>query len=146
MNGAKEREPSHNCKHQQMISGASIPAYWLANYTWDLATFCLPCGLSLLAVKLFNIGAFTGTTQAFTVVSLLFVGYGLAIMPFTYMLSFLWKSHTKAQIWCLLLNLLSGLILMLASFIMGLIQSTEDTNKTLIWGYRYRAYIPFRRA
>ena len=132
----KEREASHNCKHQQMISGASVPAFWLANYTWDVLTYVLPCSLSLLAVHLFNIGAFTGTAQAFTVVVLLFVGYGLAIMPFTYMLSFLWKSHTQAQIWCLLLNLLSGLILMIASFVMGLIESTQDTNKVLIWLYR----------
>ena len=132
----KEREASHNCKHQQMISGASVPAFWLANYTWDLCTYLVPCGLSLLAIHLFQIGAFTGTAQAFSVVVLLFVGYGLAIMPFTYMLSFLWKSHTKAQIWCLLLNLLSGLILMIASFVMGLIQSTQDTNKALLWLYR----------
>ena len=132
----KEREASHNSKHQQMISGASIPAFWLANYTWDVCVYALPCGLSLLAVHVFNIGAFTGTAQAFTVVVLLFVGYGLAIMPFTYMLSFLWKSHTQAQIWCLLLNLLSGLILMIASFVMGLIETTQDTNKALIWLYR----------
>ena len=55
---------------------------------------------------------------------------------FRYMLSFLWKSHTKAQLWCLLLNLLSGLVLMLASFIMSFIDSTKDTNKTLIYFYR----------
>jgi ABC-type multidrug transport system ATPase subunit len=132
----KEREAHHNSKHQQMISGASIPAYWLANYTWDLLIYVLPCAISIIVIHIFNIGAFTGTRQASEVVVLLFVGYGFAIMPFTYILSFLFKSHTKAQLWCLLLNLLSGLVLMLASYIMSFIDDTKDTNKALIWLYR----------
>jgi hypothetical protein len=102
----------------------------------DLLAYSVPCVVSIVVIHLFNIGAFTGTAQASQVVLLLFIGYGLAIMPFTYMLSFLWQSHTKAQIWCLLLNLLSGLVLMIVSFIMALIQSTQDTNKTLVWVYR----------
>ena len=81
----KEREASHNCKHQQMISGASVPAYWLANYTWDVFVYALPCACSIIVIHAFNIGAFTGTAQASQVVMLLFVGYGLAIMPFTYL-------------------------------------------------------------
>ena len=79
----KEREPEHDSKHQQMISGASVPAFWLANYTWDLFTYAIPCGLSILAIDLFKIGVFN-TTQAFDVCILLFIGYGLAIIPFTY--------------------------------------------------------------
>ena len=66
-----------------MISGASVPAFWLANYTWDLFTYAIPCGLSILAIDLFKIGEFN-TTQAFDVCILLFIGYGLAIIPFTY--------------------------------------------------------------
>ena len=48
----------------------------------------------------------------------------------------MFKSHTKAMILVLLLNLLSGLILMIVSFMLDIITSTRDTNKVLKWGYR----------
>ena len=35
----------------------SLPAYWLANLTWDLAIYCVPLGLSLLFVQVFSISA-----------------------------------------------------------------------------------------
>jgi hypothetical protein len=28
----------------QYVSGASVPAYWLASYTWDFGIFLLPFG------------------------------------------------------------------------------------------------------
>jgi ATP-binding cassette subfamily A (ABC1) protein 3 len=36
----KEREVS--AKHQQLISGVSIPAYWAATYAWDCANYAVP--------------------------------------------------------------------------------------------------------
>lgn len=42
-------------KHQQLISGVSISAYWLSTFVWDVCAYMVPCGLSLLIVYLFKI-------------------------------------------------------------------------------------------
>eukprot|EP00435_Cladocopium_sp_Y103_P015298 s4562_g3.t1 len=62
--------------------------------------------------------------------------YGLAVAPFSYLLSFLFAKHTSAQILSLVLNFLTGLLLMLTSYILNLIKNTKDVNESLMWIYR----------
>ncbi|GAB9477420.1 hypothetical protein Gpo141_00014492, partial [Globisporangium polare] len=38
----KEKQSEHNSKHQQLVSGVSLGAFWLANYIWDLMMFIIP--------------------------------------------------------------------------------------------------------
>ena len=63
-------------------------------------------------------------------------GYGLAVAPFSYLLSFFFAKHTSAQIISLVMNFLTGLLLMLTSYILDLIESTKDVNAKLMWIYR----------
>eukprot|EP01052_Picozoa_sp_SAG31_P002113 SAG31_NODE_71_length_28115_cov_4.128105_13_plen_1544_part_00 len=44
----REKEAHHNSKHQQMVSGTSIPAYWLSSYAWDMSVYMLPLLLSMI--------------------------------------------------------------------------------------------------
>ena len=53
---AQEREVS--AKHQQLISGVSIPAYWLSSLTYDSITYLLPGSIALIIVKAFGIEQF----------------------------------------------------------------------------------------
>ncbi|KAF4348847.1 hypothetical protein G4B88_005164 [Cannabis sativa] len=62
---------------------------------------------------------------------IMFLGYGLAVASSTYCLSFFFSDHTMAQNVVLLINFFSGLILMVTSFIMGLIKSTVSANSFL---------------
>jgi ATP-binding cassette subfamily A (ABC1) protein 3 len=39
------RERQVKAKHQQLVSGVSIPAYWLATFVWDNITYQVPFGL-----------------------------------------------------------------------------------------------------
>ncbi|CAE6916206.1 ABCA1 [Symbiodinium natans] len=73
---------------------------------------------------------------AFWASFVVFAGYGLAIAPFSYLLSFLFSKHTSAQILSLVVNFLTGLLLMLTSYILNLIESTKDVNASLMWIYR----------
>eukprot|EP00931_Biecheleriopsis_adriatica_P003540 TRINITY_DN105341_c0_g1_i1.p1 TRINITY_DN105341_c0_g1~~TRINITY_DN105341_c0_g1_i1.p1 ORF type:complete len:884 (+),score=199.22 TRINITY_DN105341_c0_g1_i1:354-2654(+) len=131
----REREAHHNSKHQQLISGVSLFAYWTANLLWDICLYTLPLGLSVLFLWLFDIDAFikNGALWASFVT---FLGYGLAIGPFSYMLSFLFAKHTTAQVISLVINFLTGLLLMLTSYILNLIDSTKEVNDSLMWIYR----------
>ncbi|KAM6596558.1 hypothetical protein CsatA_007082 [Cannabis sativa] len=62
---------------------------------------------------------------------IMFLGYGLAVASSTYCLSFFFSDHTMAQNVVLLINFFSALILMVISFIMGLIKSTVSANSFL---------------
>lgn len=131
----REREAHHNSKHQQLLSGVSLFGYWSANWAWDLAVYTVPLGLSCLLIWLLNVSAFV-QGGALTASCVVFVGYGLAIGPFTYLLSFAFSKHTTAQVLCLVFNFLTGLLLMLVSFILNLIESTQAVNKQLMVLYR----------
>jgi ATP-binding cassette subfamily A (ABC1) protein 3 len=49
------RERETGAKHQQLISGVSLPAYWLATYIWDVVSYLVPSGLVILFFVLFDI-------------------------------------------------------------------------------------------
>jgi len=65
-----------------------------------------------------------------------FWGYGLAIAPFSYLMSFAFSKHTHAQILCLVINFVTGLFLMITSYILSMIDDTKELNDTLLWLYR----------
>jgi len=128
------REREISAKHQQLISGASIVTYWISSYTWDLVIYLIPWAASCITVWAFNIAAFEGDNLY--ALSLLFLLYGCAIIPFTYLVSFLFESHSTAQNIVLILNFITGLVLLIASFVMSVIESTKATNNTLKYLYR----------
>ena len=193
----REREPNRNAKHQQYVSGASIPAYHLSSYAWDFGMYLLPCTAALVLVRSFGTrsdGVVSGRCLACVaawfsrclsplksrrpsqttgigplldgdgaeITALLLFGYGLAICPFTYLCGNLFTTHTTAQIYTILLNvrapdcssllactttsphsrptcqqLITGIVLMVASYILSLFESTKDTNEMLMWIYRW---------
>ena len=52
----REREVS--AKHQQLISGVSIPAYWVSSLTYDCITYIMPAAIALIIIKGFDIAQF----------------------------------------------------------------------------------------
>ncbi|KAE9465926.1 hypothetical protein C3L33_02162, partial [Rhododendron williamsianum] len=62
---------------------------------------------------------------------LMFLEYGLAVASSTYCLTFFFSEHTMAQNVVLLVHFFSGLILMVISFIMGMMETTAHTNSVL---------------
>ncbi|EEY56287.1 ATP-binding Cassette (ABC) superfamily [Phytophthora infestans T30-4] len=117
----KEKQNEHNSKHQQLVSGVSLPAFWLSNYIWDMTMYIFPLCSS----------------ETFPAVILLFVLFGLAICPFMYCLSFLFKEHASAQTFTIVLNFMIGVVLMITSFILDLFDSTSDVNSVLKFFYRF---------
>ncbi|CAH9079387.1 unnamed protein product [Cuscuta epithymum] len=124
----KEREVK--AKHQQLISGVSILSYWTSAYIWDFISFLFPSIFSLVVFCIFGLDQFVGKNSLFPT-ALLFLEYGLAIASSTYCLTFLFSEHSMAQNVVLLVHFFTGLILMVISFIMGLIESTAHLNSLL---------------
>ncbi|XP_022152229.1 ABC transporter A family member 1 isoform X2 [Momordica charantia] len=121
----KERETK--AKHQQMISGVSILSYWTSTYVWDIISFLVPTCLALLLFYIFGMDQFIGKGR-FLATAVMFLEYGLAIASSTYCLTFFFLDHTVAQNVVLSVHFFTGLILMVISFIMGLIEATAKTN------------------
>ena len=179
-----EAEAHHNSRHQQYISGVSIPSYWCANFVWDLSLFVLLLAVSAIALQAYDVKGFVESDCAdlapsgggkeslcqmlsapnspiscstdmhtlgpsdvagtyvslvcpvtcdacgagpFVVVLVLFLAYGMAVIPATYLISFLFKKQTTAQLISLLANIIFGLMLVLTSYILKMIN--EDTQK-----------------
>ena len=124
------RERETGAKHQQLISGVSLPAYWLATYLWDAVSYLIPSGLSILMFVAFGVEAYT-TGESLTATALLFLLYGPAVAAQTYCFSYLFKSHSTAQNIVLLFNFLSGLALMITSFVLDALENTRELNQML---------------
>ncbi|XVE75594.1 hypothetical protein DITRI_Ditri12bG0105900 [Diplodiscus trichospermus] len=123
----KEREVK--AKHQQLISGVSIISYWASTYIWDFISFLFPSTFAIILFYVFGLDQFIGRGLLPTII--MFLEYGLAIAASTYCLTFFFSDHTMAQNVVLLIHFFTGLILMVISFIMGLIKTTASANSFL---------------
>ena len=59
----KERE--NNVKHQHLVSGVSIPAYWISAYFWDLLKYQIPGILSPLFILAFDLKSLIDTSELY---------------------------------------------------------------------------------
>ena len=130
----KEREC--NAKHQQIVSGVSLPAYWFSNFLVDYTKYLIPAIYTAAAIQIFGVDAFTGFDK-FSMVITLLVLFGPALIAFTYLTSFMFKSPSGAQIFNFVLNFLCGMILITISFVMRLIDSTRPIQRNFL-EYIYR--------
>jgi ATP-binding cassette, subfamily A (ABC1), member 3 len=126
----------HNTQYTtQMISGVSAVAYWSSTYAFDALSYLVPALLCLGLIYAFHIPAYTAGASAGAAAALLLL-YGPAVAPFTYAVSFAFSSHSAAQNAVLLLNFLTGLALMVTSFVLSLLDNTRMINAKLKWVYR----------
>ncbi|KAJ0390857.1 hypothetical protein P43SY_010806 [Pythium insidiosum] len=138
----KEKQSEHNAKHQQLVSGVSLGAFWLSNYLWDLLMYIVPFAAAVILIKAFDISSLTGngcvtcTDSTFVSVIVLFFCFGLAICPFTYCLSYLFREHASSQTYTIMINFVIGVVLMVVSFILDVIESTKDVNAVLVFFWR----------
>jgi hypothetical protein len=70
-----------------MVSGASVTAYWLANYAWDLAAYSIPAAAILALVAAYRLPQLEGPRLG-ALAGLLW-GLGAAGISATYLLHFL---------------------------------------------------------
>ena len=119
----KERE--HNSKHQQIVSGVSIYAYWFSNLLIDYMKYLIPGIYTGLSILIFGVDAFTERDN-YSMVWALIISYGPAMLGFTYLTSFFFTNPESAQIFTFIFNFLAGLIFMIISFALRVIKSTRD--------------------
>ena len=94
------KEKINNSKHLMRVSGISILAYWIVNYIFELAKYYFTCGICLFLLWAFSFYK--------DYLYILYLIYGPAMIPMTYILSFLFDSESGAQNGIILLNFLLG--------------------------------------
>lgn len=128
----KEREL--NSKHLQLISGVDIFAYWLSNYVFDFLSFLLTATIAVIIVLT------TSGTDAFVdnpdVIIVNMLAFGLAVIPFSYVFSFLFNSASTAQNIMVMLYIMSGVAMLIASFIFRTLESTQEYGDQIRFAFR----------
>ncbi|KAK6172501.1 hypothetical protein SNE40_016137 [Patella caerulea] len=124
----KERQVG--AKHLQKVSGVGSFIYWLANITWDFINYMMPCLLIIIAFVGFrNVEFRSGSNLAY--VFLVLVMYGLAVIPFVYMLQFMFKTPPGGMAAILILSLFSGIISVMVVFNLSMIPDKKTTALAL---------------
>ena len=138
----KEKDSVQNAKHLQLVSGASLSAYWISNYLWDITIYMVTLISLGLIIVIFQVPAYIGCSNEFCITNaplstfLLFLFFGTSVIPFTYIFSFFFKQPTLAQSFALFKSFFFGLCLMIATFIMDRIDVTMDFSakvKYFLW-------------
>lgn len=110
----KEREQS--LKHMQLISGMNLPAYWMSNMIADIVKVYIPIILTIACSYAFSVN--------YEGVWVLLLLFPLAIVPFSYVTTFLFTNDTKAQVATLFLHYLTCDVVALVIYFLQTIPKT----------------------
>lgn len=81
--------------------------FWSSVFVWDAVNYLAPCVGILIAFAAFNVEAFVGEGRTGDVLLLLLL-YGWAVLPFMYVLSFVFVVPSSGLVWLTMFNILSG--------------------------------------
>jgi len=127
------REKEVKSKQQQMVSGVGVIAYWVSTFLWDNLSFCITtCFFAfLVAGPIFgedtpNLGGGGSKNSAELVCffELLFL-FGASVSGFAYMISYLFKAPSNAQIVMIFISFITGLVLSLVGIVLRILPDTK---------------------
>ena len=103
----------------------SLAGYWASNIIFDIVMAYIPIGLIIMLTFVFN--------KQFQGVWLLFLLYPPAIVPYTYVTSFIFKSDITAQICTLFIHFVAGGLLTIVVFVLQILPKTMPIGDALRW-------------
>ncbi|KAL4454192.1 hypothetical protein ABPG74_012149 [Tetrahymena malaccensis] len=118
------RERQEHIKHQQIVSGVSLLAYWLSNFIVDLLKYLVPALISPFFVYAFDLTAVTENGN-FKYFYILFIIYGPSMISFVYVCSFLHKDYGNAQLIQFFFNFIIGGIGSVTFAVLRLVDTTK---------------------
>ncbi|CAG9322388.1 unnamed protein product [Blepharisma stoltei] len=130
----RERETS--VKHQHMITGISLWAYWISNYIWDIVKYSAVYAVALFLIYIFQVDIFTDETDDFACIALLLGLFGISVILFTYATSFIFDDYSSAQLTNIVFHFLTGSLFPILVFVLYLFEETKDISKILVWVFR----------
>jgi hypothetical protein len=110
----------------QIVSGISYLAYWLSNFIFELLKYYFTTGICLAIIK--------GFDKFPEELYMLYLLYGVAMIPFTYVLSIMFSNESLAQNITIFINFLIGA---LGAAVLVILRLLDDTAQAA----KYIAYI-----
>ena len=116
----KEREM--NTKHLQIISGISYISYWISNFIFELVKYLFTGGICILLIFAYD----DYSTEDKQLMFILCLLYGISMISFTYLMSFLFSKESNAQNSTILINYLFGPLACTVVFVLRVNKSTKE--------------------
>lgn len=102
------RERKIGSKHLQVVSGVGPISFWCSAFLWDLINYLVPVILLLIIFVSFQTDAYISDGRI-GILFLVFLSYGVAVIPFVYFLQFLFKSPACGMAAVSILNIITGM-------------------------------------
>lgn len=117
-------------QHLQFVSGAPVSSYWIATLLWDLTNLM---GLSLVIVTILAISTlgFVGDFESAFLTLFILLCYGIAVLPLSYVCSFLFVNPSAAQVGVTAIHFVGGFLCVIASFTLDILKITTTVNAYL---------------
>ncbi|XFF91437.1 hypothetical protein AB1E18_017656 [Capra hircus] len=118
-------------KHIQFLSGVYALNFWLSALLWDFLIFFISCCL-LLVVFVFSDLKILVTDYRLLDTLLIFIVFGWSVIPFMYLISFLFSSHTSAYTKLVIFNYCAGIVGAIADLFITSIQGKEAASRSIL--------------
>jgi len=102
------KEKSIKGKHLQQVCGVKLYLFWITSFIWDFMTYIIPCCLVMLMYYLFDQEPLKSREQEARLF-VVFVVHGFALLPFVYLMSFLFDVPSTAYVRICLYNIIVGI-------------------------------------
>ena len=130
------KEKQCRAKHVQIVSGANLSAYWASTFLFDLASYACTMFLAFLVFFIAGRSEYVGNFTVFMATFLLFSFYGVAAAWSSYMMSFLFQSHSAAQSSVIGFNFIAGFVTVIVVMTLQFTDSTKDIATALQYIFR----------
>lgn len=114
----------------------NVVSYWLGNFLYDFILYLIVAIFSVVMCQVLKIESLT-TGSAFTATCLLFFFYGLANIPLTYILGYIFRDYGNAQGAVYFFNFVSGGIVTIIILVLRWIdEGSNKIGRGLSWPLR----------
>ncbi|KAI4890960.1 hypothetical protein NFI96_031544, partial [Prochilodus magdalenae] len=121
------QERVSKAKHLQFVSGVNPAGYWVANFTWDMCNYIVPCIIVIIIFLCFQQKSYVSPPNLPALI-LLLVLYGWSITPMMYPASFIFSVPSTAYVVLTSINLFIGINGSVATFVMELFDDPNITH------------------
>lgn len=115
-------------KHVQVITGMRLSSYWIANFIFD--------ALKLYITVVTTIALFYIFDQEYESAIVVYALFPFAIMPFTYVTSFLFSADSAAQTFTMFCHTATILIFSTVVFIIRVVPTLETLGDNMNYAFR----------
>ncbi|EAS03348.1 ABC transporter family protein (macronuclear) [Tetrahymena thermophila SB210] len=129
------RERAEHVKHQQIVSGVSLKAYWISNFVIDYIKYLIPTVISCFLAFAFQVTSVTDNGNFGYFLLLIFL-YGLSLLSLVYVFSFLHSDYGNAQVIQFFLHFMFGGVGAVIFAILRFYDSTHNFAVKVSWVFR----------